>query len=251
MSTPKGFGPRAVLFDLDDTLFDHARATRVALASVREADAALSTWSLDELDRRHRVVLEAWHQEVLAGRTTIPQARVSRFAELVRAGGGDDADARAPGLAARYRSAYETAWYTVAGALPFVQAVVARGLRVAVVTNNVVVEQRLKLERCGLTDLVDALVTSEEVGCQKPNPAIFYAALGRLGLTAADAVMVGDAWTTDIEGARRAGVRAVWLNRFGEVSPDPAVPELRSFEPLDEALGVLLTPVTPPAAVRP
>lgn len=251
MSAPSGSWPRAVLFDLDDTLFDHARATRVALAAVQEADAALIHWSLDELDRRHRVMLEAWHQEVLAGRTTIARARVSRFAELVRAAGGEDADDRAPILAARYRSAYETAWYTVTGAVPFVQAVVGRGLHVAVVTNNVLAEQQVKLARCGLTELVDALVTSEEVGSQKPDPAIFRAALTRLGVSASEAVMVGDAWATDIEGARRAGLRAIWLNRFGAVSPDSGVAELRSFEPLDVALGVLFDPLRPSAAERP
>lgn len=251
MSAPIGSLPRAVLFDLDDTLFDHARATRVALAAVQEGDVALRHWSLEELDRRHRVVLETWHQEVLAGRTTIARARVSRFAELVRAAGGEDSVDRAPALAARYRSTYETAWYTVTGAVPLVQAVVARGLKVAVVTNNVLVEQQVKLARCGLTELVDALVTSEEVGLQKPDPAIFRAALGRLGVSASEAVMVGDAWATDIEGARRAGVRAVWLNRFGAVSPDPAVIELRSFEPLDVALGVLFGPLGQSATGQP
>ena len=96
--------PRAVLFDLDDTLFDHARATLVALAAVRSVEPALATWSMDELDRRHRVVLEAWHQEVLAGRATIDHARVSRFAELVRAAGGHDSDERATALATAYRA---------------------------------------------------------------------------------------------------------------------------------------------------
>jgi len=230
----------AVLFDLDDTLFDHARATRVALGTLREADPALGRWSIDELDRRHRIVLEAWHQEVLAGRTSIDQARIARFAELVDQAGGDGGERRAAVLAGQYRSVYETAWYTVAGARPLLEAIAGQGLRVAVVTNNVRREQQLKLARCGLASLVEALVTSEEVGVQKPDPKIFHTALDRLGVSAPDAIMVGDAWATDIEGARRAGVRAVWLNRFGELSPDPSVSELRSLEPLGEALGVIV-----------
>jgi putative hydrolase of the HAD superfamily len=96
------------------------------------------------------------------------------------------------------------------------------------------------LARCGLTSLVEALVTSEEVGVQKPDPKIFQTALDRVGVAAPDAAMVGDAWATDIEGARRAGVRPVWLNRFGDVSPDPSVSELRSFEPLAEALQAII-----------
>jgi HAD superfamily hydrolase (TIGR01509 family) len=232
--------PRAVLFDLDDTLFDHARATRVALATVCRDDPALGQWSIDELDRRHRLVLETWHQEVLAGRASIDQARIARFAELVGQAGGADASGRAAALASRYRSVYETAWYTVAGARPLLEALASRGLRLAVVTNNVLREQQLKLARCGLAPFVEALVTSEEVGVQKPDPKIFQTALDRIGVSAPDATMVGDAWATDIEGARRAGVRPVWLNRFGDVSSDPSVGELRSLEPLAESLATII-----------
>jgi HAD superfamily hydrolase (TIGR01549 family) len=231
---------RAVLFDLDDTLFDHARATHVALGTLRDVDPALGRWSIDELERRHRIVLEAWHQEVLAGRASIDQARMARFAELVSQAGGDGTESRAAALASRYRSLYETAWYTVAGARPLLEALAGRGLRLAVVTNNVRREQQLKLARCGLTSLVEALVTSEEVGVQKPDPRIFQTALDQVGVSAPDAIMVGDAWATDIEGARRAGVRPVWLNRFGGLSPDPSVSELRSFEPLAEALAAIV-----------
>jgi HAD superfamily hydrolase (TIGR01549 family) len=231
---------RAVLFDLDDTLFDHARATRVALGTLREVDSVFGRWSIDELDRRHRIVLETWHQEVLAGRASIDQARIARFAELVDQAGGDGGESRAAALASRYRSAYEVAWYTVPGARPLLEAIVGQGLRVAVVTNNVRREQQLKLARCGLTPLVETLVTSEEVGVQKPDPRIFQTALDRVGVSAPDAIMVGDAWATDIEGARRAGVRPVWLNRFGETSPDPSVSELRSFEPLAEVLETMI-----------
>jgi HAD superfamily hydrolase (TIGR01509 family) len=231
---------RAVLFDLDDTLFDHARATRVALGTLRETDPALGRWSIDELDRRHRVVLEAWHQEVLAGRASIDQARIARFAELVDQAGGDRGESRAAALASRYRSVYETAWYTVAGARPLLEALAGQGLRVAVVTNNVRREQQLKLARCGLAPLVETLVTSEEVGVQKPDPRIFHTALDRVGVSAGDAIMVGDAWATDIEGARRAGVRPLWFNRLGEMSSDQSVSELRSFEPLAEALQAII-----------
>ena len=232
--------PLAVLFDLDDTLFDHARATRVALSALRELDTALGRWSIDELDRRHRVVLEMWHQEVLAGRASIEQARIARFTELVGQAGGDGVDHRAGTLASRYRSVYETTWFTVPGARPLVEAIVGQGLRVAIVTNNVRREQELKLARCGLTSLVETLVTSEEVGAQKPDPRIFQTALDRIGVSAPDAVMVGDAWPTDVVGARRAGLRPVWLNRFGEASRDASVRELRSLEPLAEALAAIV-----------
>ena len=121
------------------------------------------------------------------------------------------------------------------GAAELLSRVRRTGRQIAIVTNNTVVEQRLKLDRCRLTPLVDLLVTSEEVGISKPDPEIFHAALRRLNRAPADAVMLGDNWAADVEGARAAGIRAVWLNRSGEACPDPSVAQLRSLEPVHEA----------------
>jgi putative hydrolase of the HAD superfamily len=52
--------------------------------------------------------------------------------------------------------------------------------------------------------------------------------------------MVGDAWATDIEGARAAGVRPIWLNRFGVTSPDPAVQEIGRLDPIEEVMELII-----------
>ena len=83
-------------------------------------------------------------------------------------------------------------------------------------------------------------MTSEEVGVSKPDPRIFQEALDRARAAPSDAVMLGDAWATDVEGALASGIRPVWLNRFGRVRPIASVEEIGSLEPVDQALGVLL-----------
>jgi putative hydrolase of the HAD superfamily len=231
---------RVVLSDLDDTLFDHHRATRHALLHVTRVVPWFETWSLDELDRRHREQLEALHVDVLAGRTSTDDARVERFRRLLAAASGSFGEGRAADVARAYRQAYETCWHPVAGARDLLAAIKAVGLSVAIVTNNQLIEQQQKIERLCLTEYIDELVTSEEVGSSKPAGEIFQAALERTGASADHAVMVGDAWATDIDGARAAGVRAVWLNRFGQPSPDRSVSELVSLEPTPDALRVIL-----------
>lgn len=221
-----------LLCDLDDTLFDHQHATRAALARLQAADPRLQQWPLEDLKRRHHLLLEQFHQEVLAGRLTIDEAREQRFQALV--GGGD-----AAGLAQAYREAYTTDWREVAGASALLRGVRDRGWAVVIVTNNIVSEQRLKLARIGLADLVDHLVTSEEVGVSKPHAGIFHHALGVVGAAPVDAVMLGDAWPADVEGARAVGIRPVWLNRHGAASPDPSVTELRGLLPTATALAVV------------
>lgn len=228
-----------LLCDLDDTLFDHERATREALADLRLNYQVLSTWSLDELDVRHRHLLETLHIEVLAGRSTIDDARRERFGRLLTQAGVQDPVAAAT-LAATYREVYASNWQPVPGALELLQAIRDAGHIVVVVTNNGVAEQRLKLERCRIGEWIEHLVTSEEVGVSKPAPGIFADALARVDAAPSDAVMLGDAWEADVEGARRVGITPVWFNRHGRPSPDPTVAELASLEPAGEALAVLL-----------
>jgi putative hydrolase of the HAD superfamily len=224
---------RVVLCDLDDTLFDHSGATRDALAHVRTLAPHFGHWTLDELDDRHRVVLEELHKEVLAGQWTIEDARIERFRRLMCAAGAAESECGAEllhGLSWGYRGAYEVAWRLVPGALALVQAIKAAGARLVIVTNNVVREQKLKVDRGGLAPYVDVLVTSEEFGVTKPDPRIILHALERVGAAREQAVMFGDSLTTDIEGGRRAGVRVVWFNRFGAQSNDPTLAEVQSLE---------------------
>jgi putative hydrolase of the HAD superfamily len=231
---------RIVLADLDDTLFDHSHATRMALAALRDSVRALGTVSLDDLDARHRVLLETMHLEVLAGRVSIDDARVERFRRLLGdIAEGDEARALAIESARRYRASYEQAWRPVPGALTLLRAIRDAGARVVVVTNNIVLEQRLKLAHCAIDALVDGLVTSEETGFTKPDPRIFHHALAAAGVSANDAVMIGDAWHTDIDGARAAGIRAVWLNRSGAESPDRSVAMVTSLEDTAAVLDAL------------
>jgi HAD superfamily hydrolase (TIGR01662 family) len=67
-----------------------------------------------------------------------------------------------------------------------------------------------------LEGLIDVAVSSSRHGYMKPHPSIFEAALKLAGVEAAEAVMVGDSLTQDIEGARRVGMRGVLVRRSDE-----------------------------------
>ena len=66
---------------------------------------------------------------------------------------------------------------------------------------------------------VDAVVISAELGAAKPDPAIFRAALERLGAAADDAIHVGDSVEHDVAGARAAGLEAMLVARDGAPAP--------------------------------
>ena len=163
---------------------------------------------------------------------THAEARQERFRRLYEWAGAPISPVEVDGVSVRYRSAYQSFRRPVPGALAVLRSLRGRAV-VGVVSNNHTAEQRDKMRATGLTEYVDFLVTSEDAGAEKPDPAIFRAALASAAAAPSDAIMVGDAWATDIVGARAAGIRAVWLNRDGRPRPEVArdVMELRALLP--------------------
>ena len=231
---------RAALFDLDDTLFDHQYAARAALTSVYAARPELAAWPFDRFEAAHARFLEALHERVVAGTLGIDDARVERFRRLFTEGGLAADDRLCKEAARCYRTSYVAARRAVPGAQALVDALKSR-VRIGIVSNNLLDEQQQKLTQCGFDGCIDVLVVSEETGVSKPDPRIFEIALARLGCAACEAVMIGDSWPADVEGARRAGIRALWFNPTGRPCPAPldAVTELRAFEPIDPVLDAV------------
>ncbi|HEX5473089.1 MAG TPA: HAD-IA family hydrolase [Vicinamibacterales bacterium] len=219
----------AVLFDLDDTLFDHHGSSRAALARVHAASIASSA-AFEAFERHHAHFLEELHVEVLAGRLSLDAARIERFRRVFAALGLTVTAGQAAGAAAAYRDGYRDARRGIDGARELLALLHAR-TRVAVVSNNLLDEQQEKIALCGFAPFVDALVVSEEVGAPKPAAAMFETALARLGVAVSDAIMIGDSWAADIEGARAAGLRAIWFNP-GRRPPPPGAREVEQLHAL-------------------
>ena len=128
------------------------------------------------------------------------------------------------------------AYHEVPAALAWLRA---RGLTLVVVSNWDV-SLPVVLRNVGLEGMVDAVVTSAEVGHPKPAPEIFAAALALAGCAPGRAVHVGDSLDQDIHGALAAGIPAVLLRRDdaepGE--PPPTVPSISSLAQLPPLLVV-------------
>jgi len=129
-------------------------------------------------------------------------------------------------------------WRFYEDAEPSLRELRARGLKLGVVSNW---DTRLKriCSGLGLEGLVDFIVISAEVGVRKPDPRIFEVALEKAGVAAHEALHVGDLPDEDVEGARRAGVRAVLIDRekrITEAAVPDRVPVVRSLRELGDLL---------------
>ncbi|GAA4498970.1 hypothetical protein GCM10023172_16890 [Hymenobacter ginsengisoli] len=227
-----------ILFDLDDTLFDHAGTARAALAATAARRPTLQGVPVETLYQHYSELLEEVHPLVMTGRISYLEARQQRFARLLAPYEPTPTAAEVAQLAEQHYGHYQQLRRPVPGALALLQAL-KPAYKIGIITNNRTAEQQEKLRHLGMSHLVDALITSEDVGVLKPDPAIYVQALQRLGATPAETVMVGDNWQADVVGALAAGIRPVWLNRLGVARPQPQVAELVSLEPLGSVYQVI------------
>lgn len=100
------------------------------------------------------------------------------------------------------------------------------------------------LKKLGVHDLFDAVVVSGDVGFAKPHPQAYAALLDAMRIQPENAVYVGDNWLADVQGAKRAGMRAVWLREhvpYERFDPEPgdleADAEIASLGELEQLLN--------------
>jgi 2-haloacid dehalogenase len=202
---------RAVLFDLDHTIFDTERTERFALAAV--ARKAGVTLGARNLALYREVNTHVWG-EYRAGRISSKHLRVLRFRLWLEKMGHDPSPAR--GLAPLYLERFSSRGDLIAGARTAVKGVARAGLRLGVVTNGIDRVQRRRLRASELAEFFRVVVTSERAGFTKPDARILELALKRLRVHRDEAVYVGDDPLVDGVAANRASVRFVWFNPLGK-----------------------------------
>lgn len=214
---------KGVLFDLDGTLFDRDGAVRGLFAAQHGAFER----ELGGIERERFVarLLELDAHGHTDKRTA--------YGCLVRELGLDDA--LGDTLVEHFREIYPRFGVTFPDALPTLEALRARGIAIALVTNGRTDTQSAKVQRLGLEPLVDATLISEREGVRKPDRRIFELALKRIGVAAEQAWHVGDHPMADVAGAHAAGLTAIW--RHVPYWPEPAcqaftIHELRELLPL-------------------
>lgn len=95
----------------------------------------------------------------------------------------------------------------------------------AMITNGASEVQREKLNAPGLAVYFDLVIVSGEIGVGKPSPEVYQHTLEKLGIDGNEAIMIGDNPINDVQGAQRAGMRGVWVNRTDSPCPDGVVPD--------------------------
>lgn len=228
---------RAVLWDIDDTLFDYTGADRAGLAAHLADEGIAERYGAprEALALWRRITDRHW-ERFAAGEGTFQGQRRDRVREFLEEPGMSDAGA--DDWFGRYVRHYQAAWELFPDVVPVLDAL-ADGYRHGVLSNSSLVNQDPKLRHLGLRDRFEVLVCAVELGVSKPEAGAFLAACEELALEPHEVVYVGDQPEIDARGARDAGLTAVWLDRDGVRGPGPeGVHRISGLEGLPELLAL-------------
>jgi putative hydrolase of the HAD superfamily len=223
----------AIIFDLDETLFDRTGSLRLFLTDqfgrlypniFRELEVTINRFL--ELDNR--------------GQRPKDEVYVTLLAEL----GLNEA-----GLVAELFDHYEqNAWrfaYSFDGMTETLNKIRAQGWKIGIVSNGQTHIQMRTLLALNLDRLVDAYLISETVELRKPDPEIFALAARKLSAFPSNCVFVGDAPEADIVGAQRVGMKTVWFPNGAhwpeelKPKPDATIYSLSELDGVLHELGLI------------
>lgn len=230
---------KAVIFDLDDTLYDYKILDREAGSRVR--DFVCKRLEINEGQYEQAFIRARKETKECLGDTGASHNRMLYFQKTL-----EYLDCKPLLLTLQM---YETYWGTFLTQMklyPGVRALLdglhKRGIKIGICTDLTAHIQHRKLAALGLVDDVDCLVTSEESGHEKPAPEIFALCLEKLKMKPEEVCFVGDNYRRDVMGAAAAGIHAVWFCPEGEPAGLDDVKDydvVRDYGHLEELLYAL------------
>lgn len=122
--------------------------------------------------------------------------------------------------------------------LPSLLTLTKKGLTLGILSNMATTGDVIGLD-LGLTGKVSMIITSFEIGFEKPHPQIFLQALERAEVRPEEAIHVGDQPNSDVDGARAIGINPILMDRYGFYPTYDLAPRINSMEGLLKIVGQL------------
>lgn len=194
--------PAVVLFDLDNTIYEYAPPHRFALAETgRKAERLLSV-SIGQFQQAYDEARRQVKERL--GPSAASHSRLLYYQRAIELLGLNSQPLLALDFEQTYWRAFLSAANLCDGLTEFLEELRIAGIKTGLVTDLTAQIQFRKLVYFGLDHTFDAIVTSEEVGRDKPDPRCFELVLAKLGDVLGPVWMIGDNPTSDIQGAKSA-----------------------------------------------
>ena len=198
-----------IFFDLDHTLWDFERNSRLTFLKIFEENAV--TTSLDDFLQHYVPLnLEYWklYREERISKADLRYQRLKRSFDALDYKIEDDMIDTLSDQYIEHLSSFNHLVPETVEILEYLKP----NYRLHIITNGFSEIQEKKLKQSNISAYFDQVVNSEMAGVKKPNPKIFHLALQMANVDARKSLMIGDSIEADILGAKAVGIHAIHFN---------------------------------------
>lgn len=193
---------KAVFFDIDDTLLDTSNFAKSA------RKAAINMMVENGLNLTNEKAYELLNEIIAEKGSNYDK----HFNILTKRVFGEEK----PALIALGMITYHNVKFALLRTFPKTDNILiylkSKGYRLGVISNGITIKQWEKLIRLNLHGFFDEIITSEEVGFEKPKKEIFEEALDKMNCKAENSIMVGNKFPVDVMGAINSGMSSILVN---------------------------------------
>ncbi|MBO4112774.1 HAD family hydrolase [Streptococcus suis] len=207
---------KALIFDVDDTLYDQIQPFERAL----ERHIEVARVQIEPLYLSFRRYADEVFEETATGKMSLKDSHIYRMKHALADFGYQVSDATA--LAIQIDYDYFQGQIELSPVFPEIFSwCQAQGIAMGIITNGPYRHQLRKIRTMGLVNWfeLEHVLISGQVGITKPNPAIFQLMEERLGMSGEDICYLGDSFENDVVGAKAANWKAIWFNHRKRVEP--------------------------------
>ncbi|HEL1588319.1 TPA: HAD family hydrolase [Streptococcus suis] len=227
---------KALIFDVDDTLYDQIQPFERAL----ERHIEVAREQIEPLYLSFRRYADEVFEATAIGKMSLKDSHIYRMKHALADFGYQVSDATA--LAIQIDYDYFQGQIELSPVFPEIFSwCQAQGIAMGIITNGPYRHQLRKIRTMGLVDWfeLEHVLISGQVGITKPNPAIFQLMEERLGMSGEDICYLGDSFENDVVGAKAANWKAIWFNHRKRVEPIAPYQAYKVVTDWDELVEVI------------
>lgn len=213
---------KAVVFDLDNTIYNYDECHIVAMKQLEEY--VCDKYGVNKVDFRKNFELAKDEVKKLLGNTGASHNRMlymQIFLEKINQSPVEDALQ----LYDIYWSAMLEKMTPFKYVMPLMKQLKHRKIEIGILTDLTAHIQHRKIKKLCITEYIDAIVTSEEAGGEKPSSIAFSRIIQKLHCNPEEILMIGDSQKKDIDGAVNVGMRGMLFSESYKDTMDERVME--------------------------
>lgn len=213
---------KAILFDVDDTLYDLSEPFCNAYTELYgQTDQNL----LEKMFLTSRKYSDEVYDQALSGEITMEEMYIYRVQKAFADFEKKITDAEA----LKFQNVYEKYQFKISLSKTMRELLeeCRKHWILGIITNGPTKHQWDKINTLGLTQYIPAenIFVSQQLGVSKPQKEIFTYACGQIRVSTDETCFVGDTFQNDIVGAKNAGLKAVWFQRRKAAAPSDIQPD--------------------------